>query len=194
LTEFEDRIPEPISHKLRFTAQEAANIVRNSATPIIASEAPDCEWLPWSLRRLFRRNNFLRKKENVNTGLRTIIEKRVQVEGMCSSALNRLVFVFQTMIILGLGSFFDVFSLLIKEIGRQNAKISQQHDMIRIQNAMLEQIMGAFRVTVSDVPDVPDEGDRSIPPSESEGFNVLNYNLCPPSQSDPPGSGTDSAV
>lgn len=133
---------------------------------------------------------FLRKKEKVNNDLRNVIEKRVHVEGMCSKALNRLVnFVFRTMIILGLGSFFYVLRHIIEEIEKQNAKINQQHDTIRTQNSMLEQIMGAFRVTlpgVSGVSGVPDGGEGSIPPSESEGTDILDNNLHPPSRLDTP--------
>lgn len=150
LGEFEGRITESRIRNLRFTAQEAADIVINDASPPLLSEGADFEWLPWSLRRLFRRSDFLRRKEKVINDHQKVIEKRMQVEGMCSQALNRLVkFVFQKMIIFGPSSILDIFSLILDEIEKQSTKIGQLHDMIQTQNSMLEQIMGASPGTVS---------------------------------------------
>ena len=99
LEEFEGRIPESRKRNLRFIAQEAANIVIYDASPRLLSEGADVGWLPWTLRRLFRRTDFLRrKKEKVINDHQKVTEKRMQVERICSQALNRLVkFVFQAL-------------------------------------------------------------------------------------------------
>jgi hypothetical protein len=104
LDEFEDRIPQTTRRSLGFTAQEAANIVLNDASPPLLAEGADFKWMPWSLRRLFRRSDFLRRKKTIINDHQKVIEKRMHVEGMCSQALIRLViFLFRKMIIFGLG-------------------------------------------------------------------------------------------
>lgn len=178
--EFQDRFPEPITSKVDFTTKHAASIITHHAFTILLPEAYGYRWVPWSLRRLFRRNTFLINKRKLNSALGTAIEKRLEIEGMCSSALNRLVdFVFQTIIMLQISSLFEVFRLVIEEIDTQNSMICQQHDMIRAQNLVLEQIMDALQLNHPGLPGVshvPDDEDPRTPTPESERFDVLeNY-------------------
>lgn len=104
LDEFEDRIPESTRRDVRSTSQEAASIIRYDESPRFTAEGAEFEWMPWSLRRLLRRSDFLRRKKKVINDHQKVIEKRMQVEGMCIQALNRLVFfLFRKMIIFGPG-------------------------------------------------------------------------------------------
>ncbi|EKV04671.1 hypothetical protein PDIG_41430 [Penicillium digitatum PHI26] len=87
LDEFGDRIPQTTRRNVGFIAQEATNIVLNDASPPLLAEGADFEWMPCSLRRLFRRSDFLRRNKTVFNDHQKVIEKRMQVEGMCSQAL-----------------------------------------------------------------------------------------------------------
>lgn len=91
LSEYIDRIPEATTSKVKLTTEEAAKIVTARTVKKIFPRAPGPRWLPWSLRRLFRRNTFLMNKQKLDSDIRTVIEKRLQAEEMCRSALNRLV-------------------------------------------------------------------------------------------------------
>jgi hypothetical protein len=102
--EFKDRIPESTRRNVEFTLLEAAVILRNNATPPLLAEGANFGWMPRSLRRLFRRSDFLRGKEKVIEDHQKILEKRMQVEGICSQALNRFVIsLIRKMIIFGPG-------------------------------------------------------------------------------------------
>lgn len=172
--EFKDRIPEAIASKVDFTTTHAASIITHHTFIILSPEAYGYKWVPWSMRRLLRRNTFLRNKQKLNSALGTAIEKRLEIERIYSSAFNRLVDIeFRTIIMLLVSSLFEVFRLVIEEINTQNSMISQQYDMIRAQNLILEQILGALQPShpiLPGVTHVPGDEDPSTPPSGSERF------------------------
>ncbi|KAJ5994060.1 hypothetical protein N7451_009784 [Penicillium sp. IBT 35674x] len=88
--EFRDEIPEQIASKIDFTKTLAATTYSGQIPRIFLPKLFGPEWVPWQLRRLLRRNTFLRNKHKLNSALGNI-ERRLEIEGVCSSALNRLV-------------------------------------------------------------------------------------------------------